>query len=65
MWTMFDQLVVQVAITALRLISKSPKATAEEGKIVKDIALAATEADATINGTMWQVVPSTATPPTP
>lgn len=64
MWTMFEQLIVQVAITALRLAIKNPKAVAEEGKIIKDIALAATEADTTVNGTMWTSTPATATPVT-
>lgn len=64
MWTMFEQLIVQVAITALRLAIKNPKAVAEEGKIIKDIALAATEADATVNGTVWTSAPATPAPVT-
>lgn len=62
MWTMFEQLIVQVAITALRLAIKNPKAVAEEGKIIKDIALAATEADTTVNGTLWSSTPGQPTP---
>jgi hypothetical protein len=61
MWTMFEQLIVQVAITALRLAIRNPKAVAEEGKIIKDIALAATEADTTINGTLWTSSPAAPT----
>jgi hypothetical protein len=64
MWTMFEQLIVQVAITALRLAIKNPSAVAEEGKIIKDIALAATQADSTVNGTLWTSTPATPTPVT-
>jgi hypothetical protein len=62
MWTMFEQLIVQVAITALRLAIKNPTAVAEEKKVISDIAMAATQADATVNGTLWT---STAATPTP
>lgn len=64
MWTMFEQLIVQVAITALRLIVKSPKGTAEEIKIVQNIAQAATEADTALTGTVWTSTPGTPTPVT-
>lgn len=64
MWTMFEQLIVQVAITALRLAIKNPKAVAEEGEIIKDIAAAATEADTVVNGTVWTSSPAPATPVT-
>jgi hypothetical protein len=62
MWTMFEQLIVQVAITALRLAIKNPKSVAEEGKIIADIALAATQADSSVNGTVWSSAPATAAP---
>lgn len=64
MWTMFEQLIVQVAITALRLAIKNPKAVAEEGKIIRDIAAAATEADTVVNGTVWQSSPAPTGTPT-
>lgn len=62
MWTVFEQLIVQVAITVLRLAIKNPKAVAEEGKIIANIAQAATEADASVNGTVWSSTPAPAAP---
>lgn len=64
MWTMFEQLIVQVAITALRLAIKNPKSVAEEGKIIANIAQAATEADTSVNGTVWTSTPATPAPVT-
>ena len=65
MWTMFEMMLVQVAVTALRLIIKSPTATAEEAKVIADLALGATAADNQFNGAQWSnaaPAPKAATP---
>lgn len=59
MWTTIEQLVVGLAITALQIAIKNPKSVAKEQDIIQQIALAATEADTAVNGTVWSKVPAT------
>lgn len=53
MWNVFEMLAVQMALTVLKLVIKSPKGTAEEAAVVAQVAQLATQADTAVNGASW------------
>lgn len=62
MWNTIQALVVQMAFSILQaVLAKHPSATAEEKKVIADIAQAATQADTVVNGASWSyTAPTTA-----
>lgn len=58
-WGALEMVMVQLVIGLLKTVIKNPKSVKAEGSIISQIAQAATEADAAVNGTVWS---STAAP---
>lgn len=56
-WSFFEQLMVQSAVTALKLATHNPATLKKEASIISQIAVAATAADALANGTVWTSTP--------
>ena len=52
-WSLIEQFAVQMALTLLKLVIKSPAANKTEGAVISQIAQLATQADTAVNGSGW------------
>lgn len=63
MWTVLQSLIVQAALAVLQaVLAKHPNATAEEKKVIADVAQVATQADTAVNGASWSYTAPPAAP---
>jgi len=59
MWNTIESLAITLAISLLKAILHSPAQAKLEGKIIAQVAAAATQADEIANGTVWTSQPAT------
>ena len=62
MWSYLESFFVTFAITILKNTVKNPGSVKKEAAIIAAIAMAATEADTAVSGTVWTSVPGTPAP---
>ena len=63
MWSTLENFFVVMALTILKETIKNPKSVAKEVAIIANFAQVATEADTTVNGTVWTSTPAPAPAP--
>jgi hypothetical protein len=59
MWSTLESMFVAIAITVLKSTVKNPASVKKEGAVIGAVAVAATEADTAVNGTVWTSTPGT------
>jgi hypothetical protein len=62
MWSTLESLFITIAITVLKSTIKNPTSVKKEAAIISALALAATEADMAVSGTVWTSTPGTPAP---
>jgi len=58
MFSAIESMFVMLAITILRATIKNPQSVAKEGAVISNLAMVATEADTSVNGTVWTSTPA-------
>jgi hypothetical protein len=58
-WSFIESFAVQLVLTILKLVVKSPASVKTEASVIKQLAQLATEADTAVNGTAWTSVAGT------
>lgn len=62
MWNTIESLAITLAVALLKAVLHSPTQAKIEGKVIAQIASAATQADELANGTVWTSSPAAPIP---